>query len=130
MIEIRGNDCHGSGAWQAPRGSRKHSGEDIICKKGDHITSDVDGKVTKIGYPYNPGDLNKGHLRYVEVTDSNKSRVRYFYIFPTAVKGQEIKKGDILGISQDLTKIYPGITQHFHLEIIGYIQPTKYLELT
>ena len=125
---IRGQDRHGSGAWQAPRGKRRHNGEDFICESGDHIESHINGKVTKIGYPYSPTNMDKGHLRYVEVTDSNKSRVRYFYIFPTAVIGQDIKKGDILGISQDLTNIYQGITQHYHLEIIGYIQPTKYLE--
>ncbi len=126
-MKIRGTDKQGSGAWLASRGNRKHLGEDIICNELEEITSHVAGFVSKIGYPYNPSNIDKGHLRYIEVTDKNKSKVRYFYLFPTVEKGQKILKGDILGISQDLTKIYNGITQHYHLEVIAYLQPTKYL---
>ncbi len=127
MKTIRGRDIHGSGAWQASRGNRKHNGVDIVCLIFNSICSDVGGKVTKIGYPYNPSDDKKGHLRYVEVTDSKKSRVRYFYILPTVKKGDLIEKGDQLGTSQDLTVIYPKITQHYHLEVIAYVEPIEYI---
>lgn len=127
MKIIRGNDIHGSGAWQAPRGDRKHNGVDIICSIFQAICSDVDGKVTKVGYPYNPNDDKKGHLRYVEVTDSQKARVRYFYISPTVKKGDLIEKGDQLGTSQSLCGIYPKITQHYHLEVIAYVEPLEYI---
>ncbi len=127
MREIRGQDCQGAGHWQAPRGERKHNGIDYICDSGDQVIALKDGLVTKIGYPYNPNDTTKGHLRYVEVTDNKKARVRYFYIKPKVKVGDKIRVNDILGISQDLTKIYPGITQHYHLEVIGYINPEEYL---
>ena len=125
---IRGIDSHGSGAWLATRGSRQHQGEDIECCAYDAILSDVDGIVTKIGYPYNPNDRLKGHLRYVEVTDSKRSRVRYFYISPNVSIRQKIKKGDVLGVSSNLKNIWDGMTQHYHLEVIAYIKPTDYLE--
>jgi len=75
------------------------------------------GTVTKVGYPYRMDDDLKGHLRYVEVTlDGN--RFRYFYVEPLVSVGDILAHGDSVGISQDLTSIYPGITQHFHFEII------------
>jgi len=127
MKIIRGQDAWGSGEWQAPRGDRKHNGVDPVCSIFEAVLSDVDGKVTKIGYPYNPSDKKKGHLRYVEVTDSRKSRVRYFYITPTVKKGDLIEKGDQLGTSQSLLGVYPKITQHYHLEVIAYVNPLEYI---
>jgi len=127
MRKVRGQDAHGSGEWHAPRVSRKHKGIDYVCEEGDYVRSDVEGKVTKIGYPYNPSDPKKGHLRYVEVTDKERSRVRYFYVEPKVSQGDMIYPSDILGKSQDLTKIWPGMTQHFHLEVIAYVNPQEYL---
>ena len=37
-MKIRGLDCHGSGAWQAPRGHRKHNGVDVVCEPGDKVS--------------------------------------------------------------------------------------------
>ena len=129
-LNIRGQDAQGSGEWLASRGNRFHKGEDVVCYAGDRILSHTDGFVSKIGYPYNPSNEKKGHLRYVEITDSEKSKIRYFYIKATVERGQKVVKNEQIGISQDLTQIYPGITQHYHLEIIAYVQPTKYLKLT
>ena len=129
--EIRGQDAQGSGEYQAPRGSRKHNGIDYVCKAGDLVQSVSDGKVTKIGYPYSPNDKKKGHLRYVQVTDSSGVDVRYFYIEPMVRVGDRIAATDVLGRSQDLTEIYKGITQHLHFECKvkgAIINPNEYLE--
>jgi len=128
-LRVRGLDAHGSGAWLASRGNRFHKGEDIVCEPEEKIKSLTDGFVSKIGYPYNPSNKQKGHLRYVEITDKEKAKVRYFYVKSSVETGQKIKKGEAIGHSQDLTKIYPGITQHYHLEVIAYVQPSKYLGL-
>jgi murein DD-endopeptidase MepM/ murein hydrolase activator NlpD len=134
---IRGKDCHGSGAFDAPRsGGRKHRGVDPICKAGIDINPVIPGIVTKIGYPYNPEDEKKGHLRYVEVKMDDSStdlRLRYHYIKPTVQVGDEVNLSTIIGFSQDLTKIFPGITPHVHFEVIEngkYINPAdKFPEL-
>ena len=129
--ELRGFDAQGSGAYLAPRGNRKHNGIDFKCKAGDLIQSVCDCEVTKIGYPYNPSDEEKGHLRYVQVTDSNGVDVRYFYIEPMVRLGDRVTAMDVLGRSQDLTEIYKGITQHFHFECKAkgdIIDPNDYLE--
>lgn len=117
LICIRGQDCHGAGYFGAPRGKRTHNGVDIICDAGEEVTAFEGGTVTKLGYPYSPQDTKKGHLRYVEVTDTEGNRARYFYIKPSVSVGDRIRRDDVLGVAQGLAKIYKGITDHYHLEI-------------
>lgn len=126
---LRLNDVHGSGAYGASRGSRVHKGVDIACYKGSEVLSVSDGIVTKIGYPYDPNNKKKGHLRYVQVTFGG-SDFRYFYIYPTVGIGDNVKIGDALGITQGLSDIYEGITDHFHFEIKEkgvYINPMNFI---
>ena len=127
---IRKRDNHGSGEFGAPRGSRKHRGIDLACYPGSVILSDFDGYISKIGYPYPPNG-NKGGYRYVEVTTEEGERVRYFYVKPLVQKNSVVFEGNIIGVSQDITKFYPGMTHHIHVEIIKdgkYIDPTEFLD--
>jgi len=127
---IRGNDEQGSGYFGAPRGEKTHRGVDLACHKGSIVLSLTPGFVTKIGFPYDPSDRLKGHLRYVQVT-YDETNYRYFYIYPTVKLGNTVEIDEPLGIVQGLTKIYHGITDHFHLEITRdgiYLDPTKFLE--
>lgn len=130
---IRGYDKQGAGHYHAPRGKRLHDGVDFVCEHHEEIKSFTAGVVTKIGYPYDPGNIYKGHLRYVEVTDKIGFRCRYFYILPHVSIGDTAQAGDVLGASQRLTKIYPGITQHFHFEVMvkssKLINPHEYFTI-
>jgi len=138
VIVIRGNDNHGSGAYRASRGSRLHRGVDICCEVGDGVRSLCPGVVTKIGYPYSQRvdtvSTNKEKrdkyalkkaLRYVQVTDDYGISVRYFYISPSVMLGDEVGPGDVLGISQGLAHIYPGITEHYHFETLMMVRRKK-----
>lgn len=127
---VRGIDKFGSGAFGASRdgGKRTHKGVDIAFQ----VAAIAPGKVTKIGYPYDPTKHpEKAHFRYVEVTDEARRRVRYFYLDPTVSVGELIEMGEGLGFLQDLTQVYPGITPHFHFEILDelgqVIDPMTYL---
>lgn len=126
---IRGIDKWGSGAYGAPRdgGTRAHRGIDIACVAGTGVLSVTLGKVTKIGYPYSPSNPKKGHFRYVEVTDPSGNRHRYFYVEPKVTVGDTIGSLQCIGDTQGLTKVYPGITDHFHYEVIdkdgNYLDP-------
>lgn len=127
---LRGFDSQGSGAFGAPRGSRTHKGIDLACMKGSQVLSVCDGEVTKLGYPYSPSDQKKGHLRYVQVTDSNGYDTRYFYILPSVSIGDKVSAGDAVGTVQGLINIYDGITDHYHFEIKkdgDIINPHDYL---
>ena len=128
---FRGGDKHGFGHFGASRGTRTHKGVDVACYAGSQIPSLTPGTVTKIGFPYSGDDPKKGHLRYVEVTlDGN--RFRYFYIEPSVEVGDVVIPGDQIGTSQGLLKIYPGITDHIHVEQInpdgGYVDCTDLVE--
>lgn len=126
----RDYDSYGSGKYGASRdgGRRMHNGIDI----GFAVCAIIGGKVTKIGFPYNPSNELKAHFRYVEVQDEAGLYVRYFYVDPMVGVGDEIKRGDYLGFPQDLTEIYPGITPHIHFEVMdenrNIVDPEKYLE--
>lgn len=121
LAPVRGQDRQGSGAWHASRdgGKRKHNGVDFAVAKYSTVLNGVKGTVTKIGYPYNPSDKKKGHLRYIEITTDDKIAVRYFYVQPekTIEVGQTICPGEKLGACQDLESIYPGMTNHVHLSV-------------
>ena len=114
----RGQDCHGAGAYHAPRGDRTHIGVDKACYKDSLILAVSGGLVTKIGYPYDPSHPKKGHLRYTEITDRDGLRLRYFYVKTLVQKGEKVTKGQIIGKAQGLSEIYPGIIDHIHFEIL------------
>lgn len=129
----RGQDSQGSGEFGAPRSdNRTHMGIDIACMEGSKVIAPAHGTVTKIGYPYNPDDPKKGHLRYVQITEKEHFHCRYFYVLPMVRVGDNVRAGDIIGIVQGLTKIYPGITDHFHYEVKSrgaFINPEEYLNI-
>jgi murein DD-endopeptidase MepM/ murein hydrolase activator NlpD len=117
-VRLRGDDDWGSGRYKAPRGNRRHNGIDVVISPGDIIESLTYGVVTKIGWCYSVAKHpEKEHLRYVQVTlDGND--FRYFYTEALVAQGDKIKPGDSLGIAHDLQPFYPGITDHYHFEII------------
>lgn len=122
----RTTDSHGSGAWQASRGSRKHNGTDCAVYSGSIVLSATVGMVTKIGRPYyDAEDTSKNHFRYVQVTTPLGYEIRYFYIEPCVGLGDHISLDQPLGVAQDLTKVYNGITPHVH---IGVKKDGKYID--
>ena len=125
----RTDDPWGSGAWHASRGDRLHTGVDYACWPGSQVLSGTVGVVSKVGWPYSPEHEKKGHLRYVEIHTPLGYDIRYMYIDPTVKQGDKISKNQVIGIAQDLTKIYPGITPHVHVDVrklSEYINPEIY----
>lgn len=127
---MRCRDKQGAGYYGASRGSRTHVGVDFVLNAGDDVCSFNEGTVTKLGYPY----ANHPEFRYVEVTDRNGYRCRYFYCDPAVFRGDVIHVGTVLGASQDLRALYSGITPHLHFEVMKmnggqkqFFDPIKYL---
>ena len=129
IAPVRDHDTFGSGLFGASRdgGKRTHSGIDFACYPGSIVLACSSGTVTKLGYPY--GD--DPYYRYVEVTDHDLRRFRYFYVKPTVSMNQMIIKGGALGTSQELNRRYVGITEHVHLEIKDqndeFLDPGEYI---
>ena len=127
QAKLRGTDRWGSGAFGASRGSRTHNGLDYAACPGDLCLPVKPGTVTKVGYPYS----DNLSFRYVEVTDEDSYRARYFYIDPAVGLGEEVGTDTPLGTVQSLNKRYEGITDHVHLEVIApvgnFIDPEEYI---
>lgn len=135
------NDKQGQGHFGAPRknsrGSYEHQGIDFCAPFECPIYSHVDGVVTKIGRPYyygtpkNKKERLKNELRYVQVTDDNEIKHRFFYVEPSVSIGDVIPKGGCIGIAQNLEKIYKGMDNHIHLECKdkhnNILDPNEYL---
>lgn len=128
-MKLRGKDQHGWGYYGAPRGSRKHRGVDICCESGDKIRAITSGEVTKIGFPYSQAPSqreDKKALRYVEITGADNIRVRYFYVSPSVAEGQPVRAGETIGTAQGVASVYPGITEHYHLETLVMVNGKKF----
>jgi len=84
--------------------------------------------VSKIGFPHNPSDSKKGHLRYVQVTDDAGKDWRYFYVDPVVSVGDMVDESSVIGTAQDLIAVYgKEMTNHIHVEIKrgnSFIDPT------
>ncbi|MEE9238676.1 MAG: hypothetical protein V3U58_03860 [Thermodesulfobacteriota bacterium] len=121
-------DSHGCGHYKASRGSRKHNGQDLCNPGGDGLTfgraiiAGFKGEVVKIGRAYS--DEDKAHLKYVAIK-LGEFYCRIFYINPTVIVGDKIEDFEVIGISQSLGEIYPGITERIHVEFYTLINPNK-----
>jgi murein DD-endopeptidase MepM/ murein hydrolase activator NlpD len=117
---VRGVDRRGDGAFGAKRrGSdgeeRTHEGVDYIAGPNQNVIAVTDGRITKLGYPY----PDNSSYRYVEITTDDGHVVREMYVLPRAnmTLNSPVKAGDMIGTSQSLQPLYPGITDHVHLEV-------------
>lgn len=119
------NDDQGAGYFGAPRGDKTHRGIDYQAPVGATVCAVEEGEVTKIGYPYE-GNFE---LRYVEITDTDGSRGRYFYVDPEVRLHQWIERGQAIGVVQSLQDRFPGMDEHVHFELIvngEYVDPAGY----
>lgn len=124
-ITIRGADNWGNGGYYATRGGRRHNGIDIVVKPHQHVRPITGGKVSKIGFPYDPHNHDKGFLRYVDILDTYGNHVRYFYLMPCVTTSQHVCSETVIGIAEDITKVWDGITNHYHFEVLTYINNKK-----
>ncbi len=126
---LRGSDDYGAGHFGAPRGDHTHNGMDFAAAKDSGLMSSVSGEVTKHGYPY-ADDLS---FRYIEITDENDFRHRFFYVKPSHPVGAIVSVGQVIGQVQDIAGRYSDkhMKNHFHYEIKsidgGYLDPELFV---
>jgi murein DD-endopeptidase MepM/ murein hydrolase activator NlpD len=115
-------DRGGDGRYGAPRSKIKngetyrytHNGVDLICDPGQEIMAPFDGMMTRIARPYVATEYSGCVFRGDEAT------IRMFYFTPKEdLIGKKVKRGDVIGIAQDISKLYEGqgVTPHIHLEV-------------
>ena len=126
---LRKYDKFGSGAFGADRGDHQHEGVDIIVKKYDKIFSPFLGTISKFGYPYS-GNFK---FRYIEITgEEYVARIMYSDLDPAFKEGSFVPKNQFIGVAQDISEKYNGITPHIHFELRNLkgklLDPTKFLK--
>lgn len=111
--KLRGCDPLGCGSFGASRGSRSHNGIDIVATPGQDIFSPINGKVTRVAYPYSD-DLSYTGLEIV----NDNYKVKMFYLSPTIVIGKTVKAGEKIGIAQNISvKHGEAMVNHVHFEV-------------
>lgn len=111
-MRLRGQDQHGYGYFGASRsgGSRQHNGIDLVCTPGEAVFSPVAGTVQRYADPY--GDGRYGGI----LIEGGELSVKMFYLSPVVPVGTKVRRGQQIGVAQAISKKYPGITEHIHLE--------------
>lgn len=109
------NDSAGSGAFGAPRGSRKHRGIDLLCEPGQEVLAPLDGIFQRLAFPYSDTQEYSGILLL-----SQPYEVKLFYLLPFSnLVGAWVSAGTPIGTAQDVTERYPGqgMLPHIHVQV-------------
>ena len=119
----RGMDKYGSGTFLAARdgGSRSHLGRDYIAVPKSDTLFPIHGVIEKIGFAYPDSSLGSIHIR--GVGEHRGINIKLLYSSCDHPVGHEGQMGDVLGMAQDVSVKYPGITPHVHLETWVAIDP-------
>lgn len=113
LNSLRNCDPRGCGHFGAPRGSRTHAGLDIIAIPGETIFSPITGTVTRFPFAY--GD----DLSFTGIEIKNDVfDVKIFYLKPTVLANTKVKKGQVIGMAQNIAKKHGGgMKNHVHIEV-------------
>ncbi|NIV03279.1 hypothetical protein GWN26_01965 [Candidatus Saccharibacteria bacterium] len=112
------NDPAGSGNYGAPRGKRRHNGIDFLCTPGQTVRCPVAlGRVIREARPY-AHDFKYSGL----VIQGKHLAIKIFYLDPwPGIIGTVVKRGDPIGIAQDIREKYNGSMEaHIHLAIFSF----------
>lgn len=123
-VKVRGRDNYGSGEYGASRdgGKRQHKGLDIVSNSGQAIYAPILGDVTVTrAYSVDSNatkEAMKKDLQCVKITDSAKKIVVKLMYVKATVRNGFVSQGQIIGYVQNLGNLYPGITNHVHVEYL------------
>ena len=104
-----------------------HKGSDLIIVAGRDIIAPGDGLYTRTGICY-PRDFR--YLKCVLELDEGM-KVNILYCWPRLTKLKRFRRGDVIGLAQDLSARYPRIVNHVHFEVVVHgrrVDPMQFLE--
>ncbi|SRR6266849_5069818 len=115
-MKSRGSDRYGSGQPGSPRdhGSRAHKGLDLIASPNQQVFSPMRGNIIREAFPYKNDHSLRGIL-VRGIDEFSGYEMKLFYV-NGLFSGLAIP-GQIIGHAMDLSKKYPGITNHVHFEM-------------
>lgn len=104
-------DKHGSGKFGANRISHKHQGIDLLVQDKEKVIAPFNMDFLRHATPYKNDNRYTGGLYKFK-----DGYIKIFYMTPSSAR-KEIKKGDIIGYAQNITKKYsPSMLNHIHVE--------------
>lgn len=113
---IRTRDKWGSGFYNSSRdaGLRLHKGIDLICYPGQDIIMPISGLIVREAKPYSNKDFSGCLIRasWIEIK-------MFYFNLNKDLLNKWVAEGKPIGTAQDISKEYPGITSHIHLEIVS-----------
>lgn len=126
-------DRAGLGTFGSKRGNRTHTGIDWVTNPGDNILCPWD-KATfiRIIYPYADDLSYMGGVYEIKDRGTKYFAIIYYCDVSGSRPGKIFRKGNVLGVSQDVAKRYnkpgkPEMTPHIHVEMF---RPFNYLGMT
>jgi len=89
-----------------------HNGVDFIAIPGQIVIMPISGLIAREARPYSHSNYSGVLIR------NNHIEVMMFYLelLPSII-GKWLEERDPVGTAQDISKKYPGITNHIHLSI-------------
>jgi murein DD-endopeptidase MepM/ murein hydrolase activator NlpD len=118
---IRGQDPAGAGHFGAGRGTRTHSGVDIVAPPGTPIIAPVSGTVVRTNVEPYSDPKHRGRYIGVDIETDDGHIVRLLYVSPAdgLKSGVRVEKGKTqIGQAQDLHQSHDKrMTNHIHLEV-------------
>jgi hypothetical protein len=135
---IRGEDKFGSGAWGARRIHKGkediHKGVDLLYAPGKVLYAWEEMNAVRYAVPYTDGidaDILLGILLRRPDTTDGVVEFKLLYVDPLpGVIPSHLPEGTAFGRVQDLTRRYPGISNHVHLEMWQHgtrVDPTAFV---
>lgn len=136
VLQVRGPDKFASqgGAYHAARStsgrSRFHEGIDLVATPGEEVVAPVPCYFVRWADPY--VDKRDAVLFGCLLRTVDSWNIKMLYMKPTEEmkNGMLVKRGQVIGHAQSLQHLYPGITDHIHVELYRpsgeRIDPTGY----
>ena len=109
------DDSHGSGFYGASRGTYDHKGIDLtlLFGPGQDIFAPITGRFDRIAYPYPDDTETMGG-----VFSNRDIAIKMFYFKPDeSLLRRRVTMGQVVGVAQDISLKYPGMTPHVHLQV-------------
>lgn len=107
-----GGDGHYGASRRKANGTRyAHKGTDFEGTPGQPVKAPISGIIKRKAKPYTNGEYSG----CVIVGKSGVCKMFYLVVSPNLV-GTPVIQGSIIGVMQDISKRYQGVTPHVHLQ--------------
>lgn len=112
---LRNEDATGNGWFGAKRGNRLHEGADYIVVPNEDVFACCSG-VVRIGNVYR----GSTRMKLIEISGNigvHSVRVKQMYILPCVKTGEKVKKGQKIGVAQDVAAYHGSNKMKAHVHV-------------